>query len=69
MKQPAGMTHKTHAINPTRMRSIATGVGVSVRESERTGCARSARVVSGTPADKQKFLAARGYTGGEGSGC
>ncbi len=67
MKTPSGMTHKTNAINPSRMRSLATGVGFSVSESYSTGCARSARVVAGTPAGNKKFLASRGYTPGEGA--
>jgi len=42
-------THPAEAVDPKRFRAQATGIGQSMKASERTGAMRAARVVAAMP--------------------
>lgn len=62
MKTPAQFTHRPYATPPAQFRAVATGVGVSVKESMMTGMARDAHIAAGSPTHcMPKLPVSRGY--------
>lgn len=49
MKNSSGSTHRPDSIDPQRFRNLATGVGQTSAQSERTGCYRAQAVVDSMP--------------------
>lgn len=62
MNDSGNSTHRARAINPADFRAQATGVGMSLGASRRTGAARAMEVVEHMPpAQRRAVPAAEGY--------
>ena len=69
MNDSGNSTHRPRAINPADFRAQATGVGMSLGASRRTGAARAMEVVEHMPpAQRRAVPAAEGYPTANGMG-